>query len=335
MSAKVRDPYEVLGVKRTATEQEIRSAWVKLAKKWHPDRHQDSDKARQEAERRIKEINEAYEVLSDADRRAQYDRFGAQGPFGAGQGPFRPGGQGPFGGAAGFGAEGFGRILEGMFEDLFRSESPRARSGTRPADEVHVEIRLREAHEGTRKKLRLRTQEPCGVCQGRRPTGPAPCPACQGVGVKVQERTLEVNLPAGLRHGDKLRVASQEGDLTLRLAIRPHPVWKVEGDDLVVELPVAPHEALLGAEVQVPTLEGEVKLRIPEGSQGGRTLRMKGKGLNRKGGGRGDMLVRLDLRNPEQPDGETRRHYEALARLQPGSILRERWLSRVRTSKDD
>lgn len=339
MGTKARDPYSVLGVKRDASDQEIRSAWVKLAKKWHPDRHQESEKARQEAERRIKEINEAYETLSDPERRARFDRFGADGPFGGtGQGPFRPG-QGPFGGGfggAGFGGEGFGRILEGMFEDLFRAEAPRGRpaGASRTPEEVRIEVRLREAHEGTRKKLRLRTQEPCGVCQGRRPTGPAPCPSCQGIGIKVQERTVEVNLPAGVRDGARLRVPSPDGELLLRVALQPDALYTVSGDDLEVDLPVAPHEAVLGAEVTVPTLEGEVRLKVPEGSQSGRILRMKGKGLTRRGGGRGDMLVRLVIRVPEAPDPETRRLYEALARQVTDGSGRMAWLERAREQRD-
>jgi len=341
MSTKARDPYSVLGVRKDASEQDIRSAWVKLAKKWHPDRHQESEKARQEAERRIKEINEAYETLSDPERRARFDRFGADGPFGsAGQGPFRPG-QGPFGGGgfggAGFGGEGFGRILEGMFEDLFRAEAPRGRTGgaaPRQPEEVRIDVRLREAHEGTRKKLRLRTQEPCGVCQGRRPTGPAPCPSCQGIGIKVQERTVEVNLPAGVRDGARLRVPAPDGDMVLRVALLPHPLYTISGDDLEVDLPVAPHEAVLGAEVSVPTLEGQVRLKVPEGSQGGRILRMKGKGLSRRGGGRGDMLVRLVIRVPEAPDPETRRLYEALGRQAVDGSGRTAWLERAKEQLD-
>ncbi|MBM3270628.1 MAG: DnaJ domain-containing protein [Candidatus Sericytochromatia bacterium] len=334
-----RDFYEVLGVGRSASEDEIRSAYRKLAKQWHPDRHQGKDKAKAEA--KIKEINEAYEVLGDPEKRAKYDRFGPLfSQMGGAGGAYGPGGArsrtGPFGGTEGFedmfrgggpfggmggaaggsggtgGTGGFGSILEDLFEELFRKEQPGGRAGARarpPAAEAEVELAVEDAHHGGRKRLTVSQPSTCPVCNGDRLVRNQLCASCGGLGFKTQDRTIEANFPAGVRDGTRLKV----GDLSLTVRLKKHPVFGVEGDDLHLELPVAPHEAALGAEVEVPTLDGMVRVNVPAGTSSGKTLRLRGKGLARRDGSRGDLYARVMIVLDGGPSEAERRLYQELA----------------------
>jgi curved DNA-binding protein len=291
MPVKFRDYYETLGVARDATEDQIKSAYRKLARKFHPDLNPGNKKA----EERFKEISEANDVLSDKEKRRRYDALGANWKSGM---DFNapPGGGGP-GGAHrvrvedlndlfGGGGGGFSDFFEAIFGR--QGAAGRARGGgfeaaaARGGDaESEVSVSLEEAHRGASRSVRLPIE------------------------------TFTVNIPRGVQDGSVVRVPGKggaghggggRGDLYLRVRIAAHPQFRPRaGGDIDVDLPVAPWEAVLGGEVQVPTLDGEVTMRIPAQSQAGRTLRLKGKGMARPDGGRGDEYVRLRIVVPPHP----------------------------------
>lgn len=336
MAAKTRDYYEVLGVGRGASDGDIKTAYRKLARKHHPDLNP-GDKA---AEERFKELQEAYDVLSDAEKRKLYDRHGenwrvAQQGGGApppGWERARAGGGdgGPQAGGFDFSGFDFGGGAGGFdFEDLF-GRVGRGRGGGRRTSrgsdvEAELELSLEEAHRGGRRTLQMQAAETCPTCQGTGVTSDnKTCPTCGGAGQVLRPKTVEVNIPAGVRDGQTLRLAGQggagangasAGDLYLRIRLRPHPVFNVRGDDLEVELPVAPWETVLGAKVEVPTIDGKAEVTIPAGAQSGQRLRLRGQGLNKRKGGRGDEYVRLKIVVPKEPSDEERRLFEELKRV--------------------
>lgn len=290
-----KDYYDILGVKPEATEAEIKGAYRKLARKYHPDRNKDAG-----AEDRFKSINEANEVLKDAEKRRSYDQVRAGG-YRQGE-SFRPppGWQGQGGPGQGFGDAG-----EGDFSDFFESLFGRAAAGhagqrgqPRPRRgrdvQAHVQIDLQTAFDGG--KTRLAMQDPAGG-----------------------ERVLEVKIPAGIQSGKTIRLAGQgqagmaggpAGDLLLEIGVRDDARFRLEGGNVVHVLPIAPWEAALGATVPVPTLAGAVDLRIPAGSQSGRKLRLKGRGM--PGPNPGDQLVELSIRVPESLDEAQKMAFETL-----------------------
>jgi DnaJ-class molecular chaperone len=290
-----RDYYEVLGVARDASDNDLKKAYRKLARQHHPDRNPGDS----QAEKRFKEIQEAYDVLSDKSKRAQYDRFGFAGPQG-GQGPFG-GGQGPFGGGQGFEYQG-GINLEdilrqfsgmgggaggGEAEDFFgRSGRRRSRSSAPPESEADLNIPFVKAALGG------------------------------SVAVQVNGHELNVKVPAGVEQGKKLRLSGQGpggGDLIVKLHIEPHPYFRREGNNLLVEVPVSVSEALLGAKVDVPTLDGTfLTVKVPPGTSSGARLRLRGKGING-----GDQLVEIKIVAFKAADDRSRELIEELARLHP------------------
>lgn len=335
MAVGTKDYYEVLGVSRNATENEIKAAYRKLARKHHPDLNP-GDKA---AEERFKELQEAYSVLSNAERRKLYDQYGENWRVveQTGQAPPPPGWEGvrasgeQQAGGFDFGGFDFGEFragaggVEDIFEELF-GRARRARRSARGQDiEAEIELSLEEAHRGGRRALQMQTAEICSTCQGAGVIGENQiCQTCGGAGRVLKPRTIEVNIPAGVRDGSMVRLAGQggagfggapAGDLYLRIRLRPHPTFTVRGDDLEIEVPVAPWEAVLGARVEVPTIEKQVELVVPAGAQAGQRLRLRGQGLNKRKGGRGDLYVRLEVVVPREVSDEERRLYEELRRV--------------------
>lgn len=338
MAANLKDYYQVLGVKRGDSEDEIKKAYRKLARKFHPDLNP-GDKT---AEEQFKQVQEAYDVLSDPEDRKLYDQYGENWravKSGAGAPP--PGWEqaqrspraarpetdfnfdysGDFGGFRGGSGEGFD-----IFEEIFnRARGGRSVRRGRGRDiEAELELSLEEAHRGGRRTLQMQTAEVCPTCNGSGVVDGKTCDTCGGAGEVLRPKTIEVNIPAGVRDGSTIRLAgqggagsngSEPGDLYLHIRLRPHPRFSVKGDDLEVELAIAPSEAALGAKVEAPTIDGKVELTVPPGTNTGQRLRLRGQGLNKRKGGRGDEYVRMKIVVPKELSAEERRLYEELQRI--------------------
>lgn len=324
--------YEALGVPRTATEKEIRSAYRKLARKYHPDVNPND----RTAEARFKEMNAANEVLSDPEKRRKYDKYGdrwemadqieeAQKRQSSAGWPR----QGSPGGATESAGD-FGSI----FDSLFRRErgGPRAHAANRRGQDVEtpVEVSLDEAFNGTTRTLSLQSQEVCRTCGGTGEVANAVCHTCEGMGQFVRPRRLEVKVPAGVKTGSRVRVAGEgrpgvgagsNGDLYLVVTVLAHSRFERKGDDLYVDVNVPYTAAVLGGEVEVATMTGRVALRIPELTQNGRQIRLKAKGMPVLGSptARGDLFARIRIELPDHLSPEERTHFEALRDLRVGT----------------
>jgi DnaJ-class molecular chaperone len=284
-----RDYYEVLGVSRDASDSDIKKAYRKLARQYHPDRNP-GDK---QAETRFKEVQEAYEVLNDKTKRTQYDRFGFARPGGGGQGPFRAdGGAGPGGFEfQGVNPEDLESILGafgGGLGDMFGRRARGRGRAARPAESVEAEVAipfLKAALGGT-------------------------------VSLNVDGRTIDVRVPAGVEEGKKLRLAGQGpggSDLLVRIKIEPHPYFRREGNNVVLDVPVSIPEAILGAKVDVPTLDGtHLTVKVPPGASSGARLRLRGKGI-----AGGDQFIEIKIVVPKVSDARSRELIDEFARLNP------------------
>lgn len=315
--------YDVLGVSRGAPEKDIRTAYRKLARKHHPDVNPNDPNA----EARFKEINQAYEVLSDPDKRKRYDKYGdrweyadqieeAQRRQSAGSWARH----GPGNGAFSFETSGdFGSI----FDSIFRRERGGQRASRRGQDvETSVEVSLEEAFRGTTRTLSLQAPETCPTCGGTGEVAGAICHTCEGAGQVLKPRRLEVKVPAGVKTGSRVRVAGEgrpgfgggtSGDLYLVVTVLPHSRFERKGDDLYTDADVPLVAAVLGGEVEVQTMDGRIALRIPELTQNARQIRVAGKGMPALGGTRrGDLFVRVRVRLPEHLTPEERRLFEQL-----------------------
>ena len=326
MAVKFKDYYDVLGTSKTATEDDIRKAYRTLARKYHPDVNP-GDKS---AEERFKEINEAYQVLSDPDKRKRYDQLGSNWKAGSDFTP-PPGWQTANTGFDGFG-DGFGTGRgSGGFSDFFESlfggrRSARAGAGFRMRGQdvdAEITLTLEQAHRGVTRTISLQLNEPCPTCGGTGFKDEKTCPTCHGNGVVPRQRSFDVTIPAGVREGSVIRLAGQgepgangapPGDLFLRVRIEPHRLFEIIGeDDIQVEVPVSPWEAALGARISVPTLDGNAEVKIPAGTQGGKRLRLRAQGLNKREGGRGDEYVKLTILIPPKLTTKEKQLFEKLA----------------------
>jgi molecular chaperone DnaJ len=361
-----RDFYEVLGVSREASDEEIKKAYRQLARKLHPDVNKDDPKA----EDKFKEVNEAYEILSDSQKRAAYDRFGHAGvdpSQGMGGGAAGAGGFGGFGG----GFEGFGDIFDMFFGGGGGGGmgGGRRRTGPQRGADVRMEmnISLEDAAAGVKKHLEVPLTEICDTCHGNgaKPgtpirtcstcggtgqvkvsqntlfgqfvnvrtcekcggegkTAETPCTDCNGRGVVRNRKRIEVNVPSGISHGSGLRIQGAgeaglngggTGDLIVVVKIRPHKVFKREGDDLYRDLSISFTQAALGTKLTVDTLDGQAELNVPEGTQSETVLKLKGQGVPHLGGrGRGDLFVRVQITTPSQLTAEQRDLLRELAK---------------------
>ena len=334
---KFKDYYEILGVKRDASEDQIRQAYRKLARKHHPDLNP-GDKA---AEERFKGINEANEVLSDPEKRKRYDQLGANWRDGAEFTPppgwsrvnvdfgdlrdiFGSGARDSNAGPGGGGAfSDFFEMLFGGSREAGPGEPRRGRSRARGQDaEAEMEIALEDAHRGGRHRITLQATRTCPTCNGAGTLNGGVCPTCRGAGQVVSPKTIDVNIPPGARAGSVIKIPKQgqpgaggaeAGDLYVKLQLKPHPTFTVAGDDLTADVPITPAEAVLGATIEVPTIDGKAEMKVPAGSQGGQRLRLRGQGLNKRGSGRGDLYVRLKIVVPPQPSEREKQLYEELA----------------------
>lgn len=354
-----RDYYEVLGVDRNATEDDIKKAYRKMARKYHPDLHKDDPTAAD----KFKEVNEAYQTLSDADKRAQYDQIGhdayeqAQ-KGGAGAGGFGGFGQGGFGGFGGFGGQG-GFDMGDIFDMFTGGAGRRQRNGPERGDDLRydMEITLREAASGVKKTFSVKKEETCSKCHG---SGAEPgtevetcphchgtgqerivrnspfgqmvnvttcrycggtgkiikqkCSTCHGTGLQMVEKKLEINIPAGADTGVRMRIAGEgnpgkrggpAGDLYVYIYVKPDPNFERDGDDLYCKADISFPTAALGNTIKVLTLDNEVELKIPAGTQGGTRFRIKGAGMPKlRGSGKGDLYVVVNVVVPRNLKGE-------------------------------
>ncbi|WP_263264465.1 molecular chaperone DnaJ [Pseudomonas sp. RIT-PI-S] len=337
-----RDYYEVLGVERGASEADLKKAYRRLAMKHHPDRNP-GDKA---AEESFKEANEAYEVLSDASKRAAYDQYGH-----AGVDP-QMGGGGP-----GFGGANFSDIFGDVFSDFFGGGRGGSRGGAQRGSDLRytLELDLEEAVRGTTVSIRVPTLVNCKVCEGsgaKKGSAPITCPTCAGIGqVRMQQgffsvqqtcprchgqgkvisdpcdachgegrveefKTLSVKVPPGVDTGDRIRLSGEgeagaqggpTGDLYVVINVREHSIFQRDGKNLYCEVPISFTDAALGGELEVPTLDGRVKLKIPDGTQTGKQFRLRGKGVAPvRGGAPGDLLCRVAVETPVNLDRRQR-----------------------------
>ncbi|MFV0420643.1 DnaJ C-terminal domain-containing protein [Oleidesulfovibrio sp.] len=305
MGVEYKDYYKLLGVERSASKEEIAKAFKKMARKYHPDLNpNDAD-----AESKFKEVNEAYEVLKDEEKRRLYDQLGPNWQHGQNFQGAQGFNRANFSGGAGFDASGFSDFFDMIFgnagaggyqrtsgfgPDPFGNFSGRQRKGRDV--EAQLTLSLEEAYKGGKKAITL-----------------------QGQG--GANKHLEVNVPAGIKDGAKIRLSGQgdsgmgggpAGDLYLKVKLAEHPLFTVDGTNIIVELPLAPWEAVLGTKARVPTLDGEVELNIAPGTGSGRKLRLRGKGLG-SAANRGDLYVRTQIRVPDNPTAEERELWERLA----------------------
>ena len=324
------DYYSILGVKRNASEPEIKRAYRRLARKYHPDVNPDDNSA----EAKFKEINEAYEVLSDKEKRQKYDRFGDQWQY-ADQ--FAKAGvqQTPFWDFSRGGAQSFHfeeGDLDSLFGDLlqgFRAGTSSRRVRPRRGRDVDypVEVTLEEAYRGTNRILGLQTEEPCPGCGGTGRIQNVLCSACRGSGAVARLKRLEVKIPPGVKDGSRVRIAGKgepgyaggkSGDLHLVTSVKPHRLFERKGDNLHVEVAIPLTVAVLGGEVQVPTLKGKLALKIPPETQNGRAFRLAGQGMPHLGNSsHGNLLARMKVVLPTKLSAEEKELFEQFARLRP------------------
>jgi DnaJ-class molecular chaperone len=337
MAIQYKDYYETLGVSRTATADEIRKAFRKLARQYHPD----VAKNKVQAEAKFKEINEAYEVLGDPEKRKKYDELGPNWKQGA---EFRPppgweqtGGkfrtyrsnQGGPDFEFQFGGTGF----SDFFEQLFGGRGAAGRSPFMDEEEIaqrgqdvesDILVSLHEALRGAIRPITLQRRTTCRQCYGTGAVNGRTCSVCQGKGFTIKKENYQVKIPAGVREGQRLRLVGRgepgvgraaAGDLYLRVHLEKHPDFKVEESDLFHELEIAPWEAVLGGNVPVPTLEGSVSIKIPANAQSGQRLRVRSQGLPKRESGRGDLYVILRVQVPDHVSDQERKLWEQLAAI--------------------
>ncbi|HTY78750.1 MAG TPA: DnaJ C-terminal domain-containing protein [Candidatus Bathyarchaeia archaeon] len=335
-----KDYYKILGVPKGADDKAIKTAYRRLARKHHPDVSKGKESAA-----RFQEVAEAYEVLSDAEKRKRYDTLGPDwqryaeagaagrspfdgAPFGAGEVRFTRGGEGfsDFFRTI-FGDLGGRRTGGGFREPEFVDLSDFAGAGSDRGGDVEaaIELTLEEAFTGVSRSISLELDEPCPTCGGSGHVNRKPCPQCHGGGWAKGRRNLEVKIPAGVDTGSRIRVAGEgaggtgrggRGDIFLHVTVRPDPRFERKGDDLYVTLPVSAPEAALGTEISVPTLKGQVSMKVPPETSGGRTFRLPGYGMPRlKGSGAGDQYVRVQLTIPSGLSPRERELYEELKNL--------------------
>jgi molecular chaperone DnaJ len=348
-----KDYYEVLGIGKDAGEDEIKKAYRKLAMKFHPDRNPDSASA----EEKFKEAKEAYEILSDPQKRAAYDEYGHAGVDAQAAGGMGGGG---FGGGFGSFADAFGGIFDEIFSGRGGGGHFRAHQGSDLR--YNLEITLEQAAQGTETKIRIPTMEPCETCHGsgaKPGTEPKPCPLCKGSGqIRLQQgffsiqqtchqchgtgryiadpcpdchgsgrvkghKTLAVKIPAGVDDGTRIRFPGEgehggnggpPGDLFVQIHLKPHPVFTRDHNDLHCEMPISITTAALGGEIEIPTLEGGTKIKIPSETQSGRAFRLRGKGIrSMRGHTHGDLFCHVVV---ETPVNLTERQKEILRELE-------------------
>ncbi len=335
-----KDYYAILGVPKNAAEKDIKSAYRKLARKWHPDANPDNA---QQAEEKFKDIQEAYEVLGDPEKRKKYDVLGSDWQRAAReaeqQRSYRQAQGADFGGFGGFGSGGAGRrerLLGLLRHVLLGDRAPRRPAGRavsahlqRGEDlESTIELTLHEAFEGGKKSVTLQVEDSCPRCHGTGTDRNRICPQCHGTGRVRETKRFDVTIPRGVRDGQRIRLAGQgasgpgggpRGDLYLVVKLGGDDHYERRGDDLYLDLPVSIYDLILGAQVRVPTMTGDVTMTIPAGTQNNKMLRLSGKGMPKlKDGGFGDEYVRLIGQLPTNLTDKEQTLFHELSALRNG-----------------
>jgi len=366
-----RDYYEILGVSKDVDGKELKKAYRKVAMKYHPDRNPDDA----DAEEKFKEASEAYEVLSDEQKRATYDRFGHDGLEGAGG----------MGGGGGFGGGSFSDIFGDVFGDMFGGGGGAGRRGgpQRGSDlRYTMELTLEEAVRGVEKKIQVPTlvscetcdgtgaksgskpetcdtchgqgqvrmqqgffavQQTCPKCRGAGTIIKDPCNTCHGRGVKEETKTLSVKIPAGVDTGDRIRLTGEgeagamggpSGDLYVQVSVRQHDIFERDGEHLYCDVPISIVDAALGGEIEVPTLDGRVKLKIPAETQSGRMFRLRGKGVTPiRHHSPGDLMCRVQVETPVNLNSEQKElleQFQASLKGEKHSPRKKSWFDGVK-----
>ena len=328
-----KDYYKILGVDKTASDKEIKQAYRKLARQYHPDVNPD-DKS---AEEKFKEINEAYEVLGDPDKRKKYDEFGnlfgganpsdfdfsgRGNPFSNMNGGFSytfNGGQGAdfsdifssfFGNAQRGRGQRSGKMNFGNIGDLFGARMRNAQQDT-SQQEYTLELTLEEAVSGTQRTLQIPNSKICEICSGSGWIGHTVCNTCRGTGHVDKTSSIDVKIPAGVKNGSKIRVE----DIILVVKILPHKYFEVNGADLTEKIPISITEAVLGAEIDVPTLKGKLSVKIPPMTQTGKKLRLAGYGIPSLKGNAGDLYIEVKVVAPDKVSGKEKALFEELSKI--------------------
>lgn len=331
MATAQRDYYEIMGVARNTSQEDLKKAYRRLARQYHPDLHSGSRKS--QMEQKFKELNEAYEVLGNPEARKKYDRYGHRWQEAeAYEKARRQAGAGPGMGPEFEFREGYGEGFDfgDIFETFFRQRSrPGTGAGfkgfaTKGEDlETAVRLTLREVMSGATRLVELSEPIPCSTCGGMGGVQGRMCPTCGGAGRRNEVKTIEVKIPVGVQHGTRVRVAGKgapglqggkRGDLYLTVELVPDQVFRPEGADVHVTLPIWPWEAALGADVLAPTLTGAVRIKVPPGSRSGEKLRLKGKGLHTSSKQRGDLLITLQIVMPSPLTEQDRQLFEQLGK---------------------
>jgi DnaJ-class molecular chaperone len=330
-----KDYYAVLGVPKNAAEKDIKSAYRKLARKWHPDANPNNPK---EAEEKFKEISEAYEVLGDPDKRKKYDVLGPNWQQAAQQAEqqrrYRTNvggeefefdlGDGP-GGAP----SGFSDFFDVFFSGVGRRQTAQGQGFARRGQDLEttMEVSLRDAYAGGTKAISLQIEDVCPRCHGTGTEARRLCPQCHGTGRILLNKRFEVTIPRGIADGQRIRLAGQggagtngpNGDLHLIVKLEEDPTYKRKGDDLYIDLPVSIYDLILGGEVSVPTLSGEVEMKIPAGTQNNRLMRLPARGMPHvKASGSGDEYVRLIGQLPQNLSDKEKKLFKELSALHNG-----------------
>jgi len=319
MPVTLKDYYWILGVPTGATPTQIRRAYLKLARKYHPD----LNPANRLAEEKFKELQEAYQVLSDPDRRKQYDdqnrpqvtpsqRQRSRPSSRAAARPRSPAKQG----------------LGDFIQSIFGMRPAKKSSGAGPGDDkgkpqAQLVLSLEDANKGGVHKIAVLERRRCPICRGQKEVDGRPCQACRASGRLHTPVNIDVNIPPGARNGSLIKVAGRDGthgrlrggELYVKIVVEPHPIFRIDGDDLYFDAPITPWEAALGAVIEIAGMNGRLEIQVPAGARGGKRIRLRGEGLNRRDGSRGDAYVRLNIVVPDHPGEQEKSLYRELSRV--------------------
>ena len=336
-----KDYYQILGIPKSAPEKDIKSAYRKLARKWHPDANPNNPK---EAEEKFKEIQEAYEVLGDPEKRRKYDVLGSNWQQAAQQAEqqrryrssqhdtfnFGFGDFGAGGGAAGGGPSGFSDFFDMFFSGIGKRNTAQSTGFAQRGQDLEttIELSLRDVYDGGKKSVSLQVEDVCPRCRGTGTDRGSLCANCHGTGRLLSTKKFEVTIPKGIGEGQRIRLGAQggsgiaggpNGDLFLVVKLLDDAAYKRKGDDLYVDLPVSIYDLVLGGEVKVPTMGGQLTMTVPAGTQNNRLLRLSGKGMPKvRNGGNGDLYVRLIGQLPTDLSEKEKKLFKELSALRNG-----------------